>query len=76
MSNDFVIKAIALSLGLLSQRMFAFTCLLLTAGAFGWCLAQPDVLRIITASIFGVLCLMYIGRDSPTLKENNHELPQ
>jgi len=58
---------------LLSQRVFAFLALLLTAGGFVWCLAQPDVLRIISASIFGVFCLMYQGKDTKPVKESNDE---
>lgn len=73
MTNDLLIKAIAIALQGLSQRVFAFTCLLLTAVAFGWCLSQPDTLRIVTATIFGLLCLTYIGRDSKEIKEIQNE---
>jgi len=56
-------------MNLLSHRIFAFLSLLLTAGGFVWCLAQPDVLRIISASIFGVFCLLYEGKDAQPKKE-------
>ena len=59
---------------LLSHRIFAFLSLLLTAGGFIWCLAQPDVLRIISASIFGLFSLMYQRKDAPQpVKENRNE---
>ena len=69
MDNKFLIQAINLAMGLLSRRIFAFLSLLLTAGGFVWCLAQPDVLRIISASIFGVFCLLYQGKDTEIKQE-------
>ena len=68
MSNEFVVKAISLALQLLSHRLFAFLSLILTAGGFVWCLAQPDILRIVSASIFGLFCLMYQSKDAQTMK--------
>ena len=35
---------------------------------FVWCLAQPDILRIVSASIFGLFCLMYQSKDAQTMK--------
>jgi|FreactTroBogLake_1042271.scaffolds.fasta_scaffold36117_2 hypothetical protein len=74
MNNQFLIQAINLAMQLLSHRIFAFLSLLLTAGGFVWCLAVPDVLRIISASIFGLFCLMYQRKDAPQpVKENHNE---
>lgn len=69
MDNKFLIQAINLAMSLLSHRVFSFLSLLLTAGGFVWCLAQPDVLRIVSASIFGVFCLLYQGKDAEPKKE-------
>lgn len=62
--NPTVAQVLNLALNLLSQRMFTFMALLLTAGAFAWTLALPDTLRIVSASIFGVLCLLYQRKDA------------
>lgn len=57
--NQLLVQAINLALQLLSQRVFSFLCLTLTAAAFGWCLYDPNVLRIVASSIFGLVCLLY-----------------
>lgn len=70
--NQLLVQAINLALQLLSQRVFSFLCLTLTAAAFGWCLYDPTVLRIVTSSIFGLLCLLYQRRDAEKLKETDN----
>jgi len=62
--NSMLIQAINIAIKLLSHRIFSFLCLFLTAGAFAWTLFMPDILRIVTASIFGLLCLLYERKDA------------
>lgn len=68
-----LIQAIDIALRLLSHRIFSFLCLFLTAGAFAWVLYQPDVLRIISSSIFGLLCLLYQRKDSEPQQEKQND---
>jgi hypothetical protein len=70
--NNLLVQAINLALQLLSQRVFSFLCLALTAAAFGWCLYDPSILRIVTSSIFGLLCLMYQRKDADKPKETDN----
>ena len=58
-----LVQMINIAIKFLSQRALTFLSLLLTAGGFAWCLSSPDTLRIISATIFGVLCLFYQGRE-------------
>ncbi len=74
MSNQFFIQAINLAMQLLSNRVFSFLSLILTAGGFIWCLYDPNILRIISASIFGGFCLLYQRKDSDVpIKENTND---
>lgn len=67
--NPILIQAVNLALQLLSHRVFSFLCLFLTAGGFTWCLYDPSILRIVSASIFGLICLLYQRKDVEQPKE-------
>ena len=58
-----LVQMIDIAIKFLSQRALAFLSLLLTAGGFAWCLFSPDTLRIVSATIFGVLCLFYQSKN-------------
>lgn len=62
--NPVIMQMIDLALKLISDKILVFLALILTACAFSWCLYAPDILRIVSASIFGVLCLFYQRKHS------------
>lgn len=64
------IKMVDMGMSVLRVRLITFCCLLLTFGLFAWCAYEPELYRIVSASLFALFSLQLIRMSD---KEPSHE---
>ena len=66
MNNDLgiAIRTVELGMAVLRPKVITIGCTLLTFALFAWAMAEPDLQRIATASIFALFSLAVMRKES------------
>lgn len=60
-ARSFRAELLKVGLEALSHRMLTLVALVLNAAGAGWCMLNPDILRVVTGLLFAVTCWCLIN---------------